>query len=84
MKKIAFNYNKNIIYRQLKQAWIKAGLSQSELAAQMQARDINIDQQMISRIEHNLRMVTDYELASFCAILGVGERDLLRDFYFDD
>ena len=80
MKKMAFNDNKNVICRQLKAARIHAGLSQNQLAAKMQLLNINIDQQIISRIEHNKRIVTDYELACFCEILAVDEKTLLQDF----
>ena len=41
---------------------------------------VNIDQQALSRIEHNQRMVTDYELACLCQVLQVSSQDLLADF----
>lgn len=47
----------------------------------MQTMNVNIDQQMISRIERNLRIVTDYELVCFSRVLGVEEKSLLEDFY---
>ena len=81
MKKIEYYNNKNIIFKQLKTARKKAGLSQNALAAKMQILNINIDQKMISKIEKNMRMVTDYELASFCEILNVDEKTLLKDYY---
>ena len=81
MKKIQFNENKNIIYENLRKYREKAGLSQSQLAAKMQTVGINIDQQMISRIENNLRQVTDYELAALCEILLVSPEALLSKFY---
>jgi len=81
MKKIEYNAQKNVVYQQLKKARIAAGISQSQLAARMQTLGVNIDQQMISKIENNNRIVTDYELACFCRIFGVEEKDLLKDFY---
>jgi len=81
VKKILFYKNKNIISRQLKLARTKCGLSQEALAAKMQTMNVNIDQQMISKIENNARIVTDYELACFCKILKISEKDLLHDFY---
>ena len=81
MKKILFYENKNMISKQLKLARVGMDLSQEELAAQMQIMNVNIDQQMISKIENNARFVTDYELACFCQILKVSERELLKDFY---
>ena len=81
MKKILFNGNKNVISLKLRLAREAAGLSQSQLAARMQTLGVNIDQQMISRIEKNLRFVTDYELASFCRILNVRLEDMLESYY---
>ncbi|MFR1474376.1 MAG: hypothetical protein ACLSB9_00900 [Hydrogeniiclostridium mannosilyticum] len=42
---------------------------------------VNLDQQMISKIENNTRMVTDYELACFSMALDVSVGDLLENFY---
>ena len=80
MKKISFGDNNNIIYEQLKISRVKADLTQDELAVKMQTLGVNIDQQMISRIERNERIVTDYELATLCQILKVTEKELLQDF----
>lgn len=80
MKRIIFGENKNLIYKNLKLARVKKGLTQSELAAKMQTMNVNIDQQMISKIEHNNRIVTDYELACFCNILGISLADMLSEF----
>ena len=80
MKKIQFNDNKNIISKQLKLARINADLTQEQLAAKMQTYNINLDQQMISKIENNMRIVTDYEFACFCKALQVTEKELLKDY----
>ncbi len=80
MKKILFNKNKNIISKQLKLARIKNNLSQAELAAKMQLINVHMDQQMISKIENNMRIVTDYELACFCQILHISPEKMLSDF----
>lgn len=80
MKKHEYGQQKNIIYAQLKKIRKEKGLTQTELAAKMQILNINIDQQMISRIEQNLRIVTDYELACFAIALDVSEQALLADF----
>ena len=53
MKKIQFHGNKNIIHRRLLDWREKRGLSQGELAARMQVLGVNLDQQMVSKIEHN-------------------------------
>ena len=60
MKKIAFNQNKNVIYKQLRLIRKRMGVSQKDLAAKLQLLNVNIDQQMISKIENNKRIVTDY------------------------
>ena len=83
MKKLSFYENKNIIGRQLKLLRIQRGLTQEQLAAQMQALNVSIDQQMISKIENHNRIVTDYEFACFCQVLKVSERELLSDYYHD-
>ena len=81
MKKIQFNDNKNIISENLRSYREAAGLSQSQLAAKLQTVGINIDQQMISRIEKNQRQVTDYELAALCDILSVDSSRMLSKYY---
>jgi len=81
MRKIEYYNNKNVIFRQLKVARKRLRMSQKELAAKMQTLGINIDQQMISKIEKNMRMVTDYELVCFSKALNVDEKELLEDCY---
>lgn len=51
-------------------------ISQQELAIKMQTLGVNIDQQAISKIELDKRIVTDYELVCLCKILGVEVNDL--------
>lgn len=82
MKQITFNGNKNIIGRRIAECRIKEKLSQGELAAKMQLLNVNIDQQMISKIEKNQRQVTDYEFACFCKCLNISPNELLE--YFED
>lgn len=79
MKQIIFNGNKNIISKRLARIRKEKGLSQSDLAAKMQLFNVNIDQQMISKIEKNQRQVTDYELACFCKCLNVPADEMLED-----
>ncbi len=81
MKKILFNENKNVIGDALKQWRVKRRLSQQQLAAKMQTMGVSIDQQMISKIESNARLVTDYELACFCLVLQTTPNELLSAFF---
>ena len=80
MKKIEFYNNKNIISKRLKEARKNKNLSQSDLAAKLQTLNLNIDQQMISKIEKNLRQVTDYEVACICKCLNISPQWLLQDY----
>ena len=81
MKKLSFFNNKNVIAERLRYYRERKDLTQGQLAARLQTMNVNIDQQMISRIERNQRLVTDYELACLCIALDITERDLLSDFY---
>ena len=78
MKKINYYGNKNIISEKLKEVRLAKGMSQSDLAARLQTMNVNIDQQMISKIEKNTRQVTDYELACICKCLSILPSDLLN------
>ena len=79
MRQISYFDNKNIIHDRLRYYRKLRGLTQNELAAKLQTMNVNIDQQALSKIEKNSRIVTDYELACFCKVLRVTERDLLGD-----
>ncbi len=82
VKKIIFDDDKkNIISQSLKRFRRDRGLNQSELAARMQTLGVNLDQQMVSKIERNQRIVTDYELVCLCRALSITVEDLLEDFY---
>jgi len=81
MKKIAFDHCKNIISQQVKYYRKQNELTQAQLAARLQTMGVNIDQQMVSKIEHNTRIVTDYELACIAAALRVSPMELLQPFY---
>lgn len=80
MKQITFGGNKNVIGKRLSVLRKEKGITQSDLAARMQTLNVNIDQQMISKIEKNQRQITDYELACFCKCLSVEPNEILKDF----
>lgn len=81
MHEAIFYDDKNVIYKNLKFYRKKRGLTQDQLAARMQVMNVNLGQQLISKIEHNRRFVTDYELVCFCRAPGVTEAEMLSDFY---
>ena len=81
MKKINYYEKCNVISQRLRYFRKLRNISQSRLAAKLQVMNVNIEQQGISNIENNSRIVTDYELACLCRALGVTEREMLSDFY---
>lgn len=81
MKAILFYEDKNVVYRNIRRFRKKKRMSQTQLAAKMQVMNVNIDQQMISKIERNQRFVSDFEFACFCRIFGVTPEEMLSDFY---
>lgn len=54
-----------------------AGLSQNQLASQLQLHGLDVDKNAIQRIEAGKRFVTDIELVYLCDVLGVTYTDLL-------
>lgn len=83
IKQIIYYANKNIIHDRLRKARAERGISQTDLAAKMQLLNVNIDQQMISKIEKNQRQVTDYELTCICKCLNVSLDWMTQDFFND-
>ena len=81
MNRTNYKGKKNVIAMQLKLMRVRKNVTQQELAARMQVLGTSVDQQAISNIENNKRLVTDYELACFCKALRCTERELLQDFY---
>lgn len=80
MRKIHYENNKNVVSEAIRTKRLALRLSQSELAARMQTLGCQIDQQMISKIEHNTRFVTDYELVLFAKALKTSPEALLEAF----
>ena len=77
---LAFQKNKNIIFARMKALRKKSHLSQENLAAKMQLRNIDINQQAISLMECNKRFASDFEVACMCEIFKVDPSELLDDF----
>ena len=81
MRKINYYDNSNVISKRVRYFRKLRNISQGQLAARLQVMNINIEQQGISSIENNSRIVTDYELACLCRALGVTVEEMLADFY---
>lgn len=67
----------NIIGHNIKKYRKSRNLSQEALATKMQLENVEISQKIISRIENQQRIVTDYELLLFSKVLNVDIYDLL-------
>ena len=66
-----YNGKKNISGPRIREARLRRGLSQAELAARMQVAGVEIERDSISRVEIGLRFVPDYELPVYAQVLGV-------------
>lgn len=80
MQKLSYQGTKNVIAMPLRLMRVRKRVTQQELAARMQVLGVSMDQQAISNIENNKRIVTDYELVCFCKALRCTEQELLQDF----
>lgn len=61
----------NISGPRIREARVKAGMSQEELAVRMQLDGLQMGQMAVSRIETWKRLVPDFELPLLAAALGV-------------
>lgn len=71
MKQRTNTDGKNLIGERLKILRGKANLSQRDLAHQLQLIGIDMDKNVITRIETNKRYVNDFELQALKQIFGV-------------
>lgn len=71
MKKIIDSGKLNIIGEKVKEARIKANLSQAELSAKLKLLPVYICRGSISRIENGDRMVNDIEIDGLSKVLNV-------------
>ena len=79
MRKRQYLGQRNLIGGNLRKIRKAKNVSQKELAAKMQLMNIGIDQQVISRIENDKRIVYDYELIGICKVLGISIDELAGD-----
>lgn len=71
MKIYDYNGRKNLCGMRVREARKRIGLSQTDLAAQLQIEGIIIERDSVSRIEAGTRFVADYELKVLAKILKV-------------
>ena len=71
MKKFKFDGKSNISGNRIRELRLQCRLSQARLAAKMQLEGVIVEQDVISRIEHGNRIVTDYELLALSKVFGV-------------
>lgn len=71
MKQRIDAYGKNLIGERLKLLRNKAHLSQRDLARELQLIGMDMDKNVITRIETNKRYVTDFELQALKEIFHV-------------
>jgi hypothetical protein len=78
MKIFEYEGKKNICGKRIRQARKALRLSQSELAAQLQIRNVILERDTISRIEIGDRFVADFELRAISEALKVDVAWLLN------
>lgn len=69
---------KNLIGERLKELRTRANLSQRDLARELQPVGIDMDKNVITRIETNKRYVTDFELQALKQLFDVSYDFLLE------
>lgn len=69
---------RNIIGKRIKQIRQILGVTQEQLAARLNIQGIDLDQTMISKIEEQVRGVSDFEIKAFSKALGVNIEDLFK------
>lgn len=71
MKIKKFNEYRNISGIKLRDLRMKLKMSQKQVAEKLQLEGIDITEKEISKIEHNNRLVQDFELFAFAKIFKV-------------
>lgn len=69
---------KNISGMRIKLLREKAGLSQRQLAQQLQLSGMDMDKNVVTRIETNKRYVSDFELRALARVLNTTYEYLLE------
>ncbi len=71
MKRIIDTENINIIGAKIREARIKAGMSQKQLSEKLELMAVYTCRGSVSRIENGKRAITDIEIDAISKILGV-------------
>lgn len=69
--------NKNLIGARVESARKNQGMKQKELLAQLQVRGVDLNASGLSKLEGQIRSVTDFELLALSDILNVSVSWLL-------
>ncbi len=71
MKIKKYNEYRNISGIKLKELRINSKMSQKQVAEKLQLEGIDLTEKEISKIEHNNRLVHDFELFAFAKIFNI-------------
>lgn len=78
-KPLSDSGNKNLIAKNLIILRQQHGLSQRELAKQLQLLGCDIDKNVITRIETQKRYVTDIEIQKICKLFKISFEELIEE-----
>lgn len=70
--------NRNLIGSKVEEIRKRNGMKQKELLAQLQVNGIDMNASGLSKLEGQLRAVTDIELVALADVLGVSINDLVK------
>lgn len=69
---------RNLVGAKVERLRKETGMRQKELLAQLQVRGISINASALSKLEGQVRTVTDYELVALADVFGISVDDLLK------
>ncbi|MDO4154087.1 MAG: helix-turn-helix domain-containing protein [Candidatus Fimenecus sp.] len=70
---------RNLVGAKVERLRQKAGMRQKELLAQLQVRGVSINASALSKLEGQVRTVTDYELVAIADVFGLTVDELLAE-----
>lgn len=69
--------DRNVVGKKVYELRISRKLKQKELMAQLQVRGVDINPSSLSKLEGQMRPVTDIEIIAICEVFNVGADFLL-------